>query len=136
MKLRLFYTILLLVLVPLGLASRYYFKTGLFHTYGGDVLYATFFYFCFRFLQPSKAYIRAISYSLLFCYCIEISQFYHEPWIDAIRKNFLGGLILGFGFLWSDIICYTLGVALGFGFDLLLARVIETQEKEITLETK
>ncbi|MGC1718192.1 MAG: hypothetical protein WA746_04335 [Isosphaeraceae bacterium] len=25
----------------------------------------------------------------------------------------MGGLILGFGFLWSDLACYSLGVGLG-----------------------
>jgi len=51
--------------------------------------------------------------ALGFSYCIEISQLYHAPWIDAIRANRLGGLVLGFGFLWSDLVCYTVGV--GFG---------------------
>jgi len=48
--------------------------------------------------------------SLLFCYLIEISQLYHAPWIDAIRNTRLGGLVLGFGFLWTDIIAYTMGI--------------------------
>jgi len=50
--------------------------------------------------------------SLLFCYLIEISQLYHAPWIDAIRNTRLGGLVLGFGFLWTDIIAYTMGIGI------------------------
>ena len=50
--------------------------------------------------------------ALVFSYLIEISQLYHAPWIDAIRSTALGGLVLGFGFLWSDILCYTVGVLL------------------------
>ena len=53
-------------------------------------------------------------------YLIEISQLYHAPWIDAIRATALGGLVLGFGFLWSDILCYTVGVLLGIIVDGLL----------------
>ncbi len=41
---------------------------------------------------------------------VELSQLYHAPWIDSIRQTTLGGLILGFGFLWSDLACYALGV--------------------------
>ena len=36
-----------------------------------------------------------------------------STWIDSIRQTTLGGLILGFGFLWSDLVCYALGVELG-----------------------
>jgi glycopeptide antibiotics resistance protein len=122
------YAIILAILVPLGLGSRYYFHQGLFHIYGGDVLYATFFYFCFRFLKPELSFKYAAVFSLLFCYGIEISQFYQAPWITEIRHTFLGGLILGFGFLWSDIICYTLGVLLGFVIDVWLYKSIESQE--------
>ncbi|MCG8538340.1 MAG: DUF2809 domain-containing protein [Clostridia bacterium] len=27
--------------------------------------------------------------------------------------NKIGGLILGFGFLWSDIVCYAIGILIG-----------------------
>ena len=40
---------------------------------------------------------------------VELSQLYHAPWIDSIRQTTLGGLILGFGFLWSDLACYAVG---------------------------
>lgn len=52
--------------------------------------------------------------ALTFSFCIEISQLYHASWIDVLRVNQVGGLILGFGFLWSDLFCYTIGI--GFGY--------------------
>ena len=51
---------------------------------------------------------------------IEISQLYHAPWIDSIRATTLGGLILGFGFLWSDLICYTVGIVIGAIIDKII----------------
>ena len=51
--------------------------------------------------------------AVAFSAAIEISQLYHAPWIDSIRQTTVGGLILGFGFLWSDLVCYALGVAIG-----------------------
>ncbi|MDO4536447.1 MAG: DUF2809 domain-containing protein, partial [Clostridium perfringens] len=49
------------------------------------------------------------------------SQIYHAPWIDSIRNTTLGGLVLGFGFLWSDILCYTIGIAIGVALDVIIS---------------
>ena len=43
---------------------------------------------------------------------------YHAPWIDSIRRTTLGGLVLGFGFVWSDLACYAVGVGLGILIEL------------------
>ena len=51
--------------------------------------------------------------AMAFSVAVELSQLYHAPWIDSIRHTTLGGLILGFGFVWSDLVCYALGVGLG-----------------------
>lgn len=34
------------------------------------------------------------------------------PWIHNLRRTSPGALVLGYGFLWSDVACYTVGVAL------------------------
>ena len=60
--------------------------------------------------------------ALAFSVLIELSQLYHAPWIDGIRQTTLGGLVLGFGFLWSDLACYTAGVACALVIDNLLAQ--------------
>ena len=52
--------------------------------------------------------------ALLVCFAIELSQLYHESWIDNIRANRLGGLILGSGFLYSDLLSYSIGVTGAF----------------------
>jgi hypothetical protein len=51
--------------------------------------------------------------SLGLSFLVEISQLYHAPWTDSIRQTTLGGLVLGFGFLWSDLACYSVGIAVG-----------------------
>jgi len=50
---------------------------------------------------------------------VELSQLYHAPWIDPIRRTTLGGLVLGFGFLWSDLACYAAGGGLGVLIEML-----------------
>jgi len=57
--------------------------------------------------------------ALAFSIAIELSQLYHAPWIDSIRHTTLGALILGFGFVWSDLICYAVGVLLGVEIETL-----------------
>ena len=52
----------------------------------------------------------------------EFSQLYRAPWIDAVRATRLGALVLGQGFLWSDLWCYAAGVTLAAGIDWILAR--------------
>lgn len=58
-------------------------------------------------------------YQPFLLFFIEISQLYHAEWIDRIRDTSLGGLVLGYGFLWSDIEAYTLGVASCAAIELL-----------------
>ena len=61
---------------------------------------------------------------LTFCYLIEISQLYHATWIDNIRRTTLGGLILGYGFLWSDLVAYSLGIVVGIIVDIIISKII------------
>lgn len=49
---------------------------------------------------------------LLFAYLIEVLQYLHFiKWI-GIDKNELARIILGVGFSWIDMLCYTIGVIL------------------------
>jgi hypothetical protein len=50
---------------------------------------------------------------LAFAFVIEFSQMFHTPWLDALRAHRLAALVLGQGFLWSDLACYAAGIAVG-----------------------
>ena len=113
---RFLYLILLVITIVTGLASRH-FSSYLPHwvqLYLGDALWALMVFLLFGFFLHKKSTLWIAIVALVFSYSIEISQLYQAPWIDALRANPLGGLILGFGFLWSDLVCYTVGV--GFGY--------------------
>jgi hypothetical protein len=112
MKNRLKFILFALLLIPIGLATRTY-GNEFMKLYVGDSLWAMMIYFGFRFLYPTQS-MKAFWFALMFCYLIEISQLYHEDWIENIRQNRLGGLILGFGFLWSDLVAYFVGILGGF----------------------
>ncbi len=113
---RFYYVLIILLTIVLGLASRYFADHFSFWVkeYLGDVLWALMVYWIFGFLFTRKGSLSISIYALFFSFAIEISQLYHAPWIDAIRNARLGGLVLGFGFLWSDLICYSIGIGCGY----------------------
>jgi hypothetical protein len=112
---RMLYLCLALVVTVTGLASRRYGTSlpAFFATYGGDTLWALMVFLGVGALSPnSRVGSRAVA-ALGISYVVEVSQLYHAPWIDTLRGTAIGGLILGFGFLWSDLVCYSLGVGCG-----------------------
>lgn len=117
--LRLFYLCIVLIVMCLGLLSRRLtnYIPNIINLFLGDLLWAMMIYFLIRVIfiyEPTK---KIVIYGLIFCFSIEISQLYHDNWIDAIRGTTIGGLILGYGFLWSDLISYFLGVIIGAFID-------------------
>lgn len=115
-KRRLVYFLLFLVIIPVGLATRkqpQWFPTFI-ATYGGDVLWSAMFFWLFRCIWPAKPLHTIALYTYTFGVAIEVSQLYHAPWIDRLRGTFPGKMILGHGFLWSDLVCYLAGVLLGW----------------------
>lgn len=113
MRARIYYVIIVLVVIALGLGSRTYgdFLPEYIAVNAGDVLWAAMIYYGIRALQGDRPLKPAIALSVLFCFAIECSQLYQSPWINAIRSTSLGGLILGKGFLAVDLIRYSVGIA-------------------------
>lgn len=114
------YLIIIFFVIILGLLSRHFRVIPLFI---GDVLYATMVYFIMRFIFISRA-IKFSVVALLFCFAIEFSQLYQALWINDLRHTLLGRLALGQGFLWSDLLCYVLGVGIGAGVEMWLEKAI------------
>ncbi|MBT4968715.1 MAG: DUF2809 domain-containing protein, partial [Bacteroidetes bacterium] len=48
----------------------------------------------------------------------------------SIRETFIGGLVLGFGFHWEDLVCYTAGVLLALSADLILHKNLLFKTKQ------
>ncbi|MDV4151994.1 DUF2809 domain-containing protein [Clostridium sp. AL.422] len=103
----------------LGLASRKYiaYLPSFIGKYAGDILWATMVYLGLAFLFNGFTIKKITVLSLIFSYGIEISQLYQGNWINEIRSTLIGALILGHGFLFSDLICYTIGIFIGILID-------------------
>ncbi len=91
--------------------------------YAGDVLTGVFGFFGIRSLFPtlSLPYVALIAYFT--CVSIEVLQLYQAPWIQAVRHTPPFGLLLGYGFLWSDVLCYALGTII----TLMIAYILENK---------
>jgi hypothetical protein len=117
-------TLIALVSV-LGIGSRRYAHAlpGLVAAYAGDTLWALAAFLGFGVLLPRAPTRMVALMAMAFSVAVELSQLYHAPWIDSVRRTTLGGLILGFGFLWSDLACYALGVGLGVLVEIIIGIV-------------
>lgn len=126
-KLSVYLSLVILVII-LGLSSRHFavYLPSWVNLYLGDCLWALMVFFIvgiiFRAIDTKWVAILALT----FCFCIELSQLYHSQWIDAIRSTRIGGLILGWGFLWSDLIAYSIGIAIGVFADKIIGKKVSS----------
>lgn len=118
---RVMYLVLTITIVILGICSRKYgeYLPEVIEKYSGDMLWALMVYLGVGFLF-SRSSIKCVAViSLIFSFTIEVSQLYQAEWINIIRDTTLGALILGHGFLFSDLVCYTTGILIGVAFEYL-----------------
>lgn len=112
-------------MICLGLLSRsnYIPLPTFIAAYAGDTLWALLVFLGFGWLFPAHPTFRVALYAAAFSLGIELSQLYHTPWLDALRANRLAALVLGQGFLWSDLVCYAVGIVLGVMLEQLVAQM-------------
>lgn len=116
---RLLYLLMVTIVICLGLLSRRISDhlPDLINLVLGDILWALMIYLLIGIVFRNWSAKKVAITGLAFCFMIELSQLYHDPWIDQIRNTTLGGLILGFGFLWSDLVAYSIGIGFGIIID-------------------
>lgn len=102
------------ILICLGLPSRQMpeYLPDWYVIYAGDFLWAMLIFFLYGLVFDFSGK-KACCYAIATTYLIECSQLFHPAWLEYLRSTTLGALVLGFGFLWSDIVSYTLGIATG-----------------------
>lgn len=129
---RIWYFLLLCLLVVTGILSRKitYLLPQIVNVYLGDALWAAMIYVLCAFVFKHAKIISVFTISISFCIFIELSQLYHAVWIDQLRSTTLGGLILGFGFLWTDLVAYVLGTGIAMGIETLKYRKYEHSHNE------
>ena len=104
---RVFYIIAIALLIVFGLSSR---KVAFLPDETGDGLWAMAL-FCFLrliFIKIKLKHIAIITLALSFI--VEFSQLIRWEWLLTIRSTFIGHMILGQGFVWWDLLAYSIGV--------------------------
>ncbi|MCP3143860.1 ribosomal maturation YjgA family protein [Pyxidicoccus xibeiensis] len=119
LRTRLTLAVLAVLVLLLGLASRSRSIPwpAFFAEYAGDTLWALLVFLLLRFVAPARPVSHVAGAALAFSFAVEFSQLYQAPWLDALRRTLPGRLVLGAGFLWSDLVCYSVGVVAGVALD-------------------
>ena len=112
---RTIYLLALIIVIIIGLPTRTIpqLMPHFMVMYVGDALWALAIYLMLGILLPHANSRYLLLIALTFTWAIEFSQFYQADWINAVRRFPLAGLILGFSFLWSDLVAYTVGIFVG-----------------------
>ena len=116
-KLRICYLSGTVVLIALGLLSR---RVKFVPAACGDALWAMMVYCCFRIVLIRKPMVISAAAALIASFAVEFSQMLKPDWLVKIRSTFLGHMLLGQGFLWSDLLAYTIGIAVVYGITALI----------------
>jgi len=123
--------LVIVVSAILGIGSRKYgnYLPKFIAAYTGDTMWALAFFAFFRMLFPHKRNWEIALLTFDFSCLIELSQLWHTVWLEKIRSTFFGGLLLGFGFRYSDLFCYFSGSFLG----LLIFSLCKSRKRNKTL---
>ncbi len=121
---RLMWLVLEVGIVAMGLGMRRYGSTlsAAVADYGGDTLWALMVFVGIGLVMHRWPTWRVTASALCIAYGTETGQLYHAPWIDHLRQTVVGGLVLGRGFLWSDLVCYTVGIGFGMLAEICVFR--------------
>ena len=118
-KKRLQYASAIIALIALGLLSR---RINGIPDACGDALWAMMVFCCWRFVLVSRPLKTVAVVSLITSFLVEFSQILSFDWLVRLRSTFLGHMLLGQGFLWIDLLAYTIGITIIYVIALLIEK--------------
>ena len=101
------YTSAIIALIALGLLSR---RINGIPDACGDALWAMMVFCCWRIVLVLRPLKKVAVVALITSYLVEFSQILSFDWLVRLRSTFLGHMLLGQGFLWIDLLAYTIGI--------------------------
>jgi hypothetical protein len=117
----------LLVLVPIGLATKFYTGPVQFWVNNslGGVLYVVFWSILLYLFAPKLTILKNVVAVFSVTCALEVLQLWHPALLQNIRGSFFGATLLGTTFAWSDFFHYAIGAVLS----LLLLAVLRSAER-------
>ncbi len=106
----------LIVLTPLGFLTKAYhgFAAHWVNDSLSGLLYVMFWCFVGYLLCPQCSVKKIAVTVFLLTSVLEIGQLWHPEFLEMLRATYLGKVVLGTTFVWSDFIYYAFGAFLGF----------------------
>ena len=104
---RLYYCIAVIGLIILGLLSRRFENIP---EACGDAIWAMMVFCCWRIVLTRRKLTTVAITAFITSYAVEFSQILSSDCLLKIRSTFIGHMLLGQGFLWTDLIAYTIGI--------------------------
>jgi len=101
-----------------------YMHDAIIRPYGGDVLVGILIY-CFVKSFLNSPVLPTVLSVLLFCYLIEIGQYFNYVTALGLQNSRIACVVLGTGFSWIDMLCYTAGMLVV----LLLERIMQSEKR-------
>ncbi|MBN1466002.1 DUF2809 domain-containing protein [candidate division KSB1 bacterium] len=116
--------LVLLILIPIGLATKFYHGPGStwVQLYAGDIFYPMFWFFLGLLLFPRTRPLSMSAFVFIFSTAIEFSQLFDGALLTQLRRSFLGRTLVGTSFAAQDILYYLIGCLLA----LLLYRALNS----------
>jgi len=113
---RLLTSISLLIIIPLGFATKFYhgiYANWVNNSLGGvfyEIFWCLVIFLIFTRLSPFK--IATIIF--IVTSSLEFTQLWKAPFLETIRKNFIGRTLIGSSFTWTDFLYYLIGCILAY----------------------
>jgi hypothetical protein len=104
------YFILAILLFITEILIARYLHDNIIRPYGGDFLVVMLIYCMVKTFLNTSIVPTAIAV-LLFAYVVEILQYFRLIALLGLQHSRLACIIFGTSFSWTDILCYTLGIA-------------------------
>ncbi len=113
---RCYYLIILLVLTPLGFASKFYNGPGAWwcNNYASGILYEMFWCLLIMLFLPYANTIWVVCSVLGITFFLEFLQLWHPLFLESIRSTFIGSALIGTTFTWWDFPHYLIGCFAGW----------------------
>jgi hypothetical protein len=128
------YILAIVLMTILGLPARLIpqqYLPAFYVNYAGDALWALMIFLLLGLFFPRARTRTLLLIALAIAYGIEFSELYQAEWINNLRSIKIIGLILGYTFLWSDLVSYTAGILVG----VLLEHYVLLNSRGLRLQT-
>jgi len=105
----------IIIIVPLGLATKYYQGSGCawINSHLGGLFYVIFWCLVFYLIFINGKPVVIASCVLGVTIILEFLQLIHTPFLEVIRDTYLGKALIGTSFNPIDFIFYVIGAGLG-----------------------